>query len=127
MSLLKNGIYNNSVTTYTVVVCIGYSIDLIIYMLLTAGGVNLLLAYIASFLIGGTANVLLLRRFFAPGQFPIIKDVILSLSANGVIIIVGLIVFSLLVYWAAIPHLLAKVLSNVVSFIANYFTRRTFF
>ena len=115
------------VAKYFWIVCVGYAVDLGSYVAMTAIGVHLYVAYLVSFAIGTLCNVLLLRRFFAAGRFPFGRDLALSMASNGVVILLAMGIYIALMQLLGVHHVLAKVLSNGVSFLANYFVRRRYF
>jgi putative flippase GtrA len=115
------------VAKYFWIVCVGYGADLFSYVLMTEAGVPLYLAYLLSFAIGTLANVLLLRRFFAAGRHPFMKDLGLSLASNGAVILVAMGIYAALMHALGLHHVVAKVLSNGFSFAVNYLVRRRYF
>lgn len=115
------------VAKYFWIVCVGYAVDLGSYVAMTAIGVHLYVAYLVSFAIGTLCNVLLLRRFFAAGRFPFGRDLALSMASNGVVILLAMGIYIALMQLLGVHHVLAKVLSNGVSFLANYVVRRRYF
>jgi len=112
---------------YFWIVCVGYGVDLASYVGMTESGVPLYAAYLASFAIGTTCNVLLLRRFFAAGRHAFAKDLALSFASNGFFILLAMGLYAALMQLLGMHHVLAKVISNGFSFAANYQVRRTFF
>lgn len=118
---------SRSLGLYFGLICAGYATDLIAYMFLVDLGFNLYVAYLASFVVGTTCNVALLRRFFAAPRFSFGKDLTLTLGSNGLIVVLMLGLYTVLMKLLGMPHLLAKIVSNGVSFMLNYATRRRFF
>ena len=118
---------SNPLAQYFCIVCAGYAVDLGSYVAMTGMGVHLYIAYLVSFAIGTTCNVLLLRRFFAAGRFPFGRDLALSMASNGVVILLAMGIYIALMQLLGVHHVLAKVLSNGVSFLANYVVRRRYF
>ena len=94
---------------------------------MTGTGVHLYIAYLASFAIGTACNVLLLRRFFAAGRHSFEKDLALSMASNGVVILLAMGIYVALMQLLDVHHVIAKILSNGVSFLANYYVRRRYF
>jgi putative flippase GtrA len=115
------------ISRYFWIVCVGYAIDLASYVVMTQLGVHLYAAYLASFAVGCIANVLLLRRFFAAGRHPLARDVALSMTSNGVVILLAMGLYAALMHFAGLHHVAAKVLSNGASFLVNYRVRRSWF
>ncbi len=118
---------SKSLGLYFGLICIGYATDLIVYMFLVDFGFNLYAAYLASFAVGATCNVALLRRFFATPRHSFGKDLALTFGSNGLIVVLMLGLYMALMKLLGMPHLLAKVVSNGFSFVLNYTTRRAFF
>ena len=116
-----------SIATYFLLVCVGYAFDLGSYVGMTAAGVPLYAAYLASFVVGTACNVLLLRRFFAAGRHPLARDLALSMASNGFFILLAMGVYAALMQFAGVHHVIAKVISNGFSFAANYRVRRRYF
>jgi putative flippase GtrA len=112
---------------YFWIVCVGYGVDLAVYVGLVQWGVHLYAAFFASFLAGGTFNVLLLRRYFAAGRHPLAKDLLLTYAGTGIVIALAFGLYVALMNLLGMPHLLAKILSNGASFVVNYALRRKFF
>jgi putative flippase GtrA len=106
---------------------VGYAVDLGSYVGMTEAGLHLYLAYLASFAIGTTCNVFLLRRFFAAGRHAFGKDLALTMASNGLVILLAMVLYVGLMRLLGVHHVIAKVLSNGVSFLANYRVRRSFF
>lgn len=115
------------VALYFWVVCAGYAIDLACYVGLVALGVHLYIAFLASFVVGASCNVILLRRYFAAGRHSLRKDILLTLPSNGFSILLAMGLYIALMNLLNMPHLLAKILSNGVSFVMNYQIRKSFF
>jgi putative flippase GtrA len=115
------------IAKYFWIVCAGYAVDLGSYVAMTEAGVPLYAAYVLSFVIGTVCNVLLLRRFFAAGRLPLAQDLALSLASNGVVILLAMGVYAALMQLLGMHHVIAKVLSNALSFLVNYAVRRKFF
>jgi putative flippase GtrA len=112
---------------YFWLVCIGYGIDVASYIGLVNLGAHLYAAYVASFAIGTVCNVLLLRRYFAPGRHAFGKDLAATFASNGLVILLAMAVYIALMQLLNVHHLLAKILSNAGSFLANYYVRRRYF
>jgi putative flippase GtrA len=115
------------IAKYFWIVCAGYAVDLGSYVAMTALGVPLYAAYLASFAVGTTCNVLLLRRFFAAGRHPFGRDLALSMASNGFFILLAMGIYAALMEFLGVHHVLAKVLSNGFSFAMNYLVRRRYF
>jgi hypothetical protein len=116
-----------AISRYFWIVCVGYAMDLGSYVAMTNLGVHLYTAYLASFAVGCACNVLLLRRFFAAGRHPLAKDIALSMTSNGLVILLAMGVYAALMHLAGLHHVAAKVLSNGFSFFVNYRVRRSWF
>jgi len=118
---------SNPLAQYFCIVCAGYAADLGAYVAMTGMGVHLYIAYLASFAIGTACNVLLLRRFFAAGRHPFGKDLALSMASNGIVILLAMGIYIALMQLLGVHHVIAKILSNGVSFLVNYCVRRRYF
>ena len=112
---------------YFWIVCVGYAVDLGSYIGMTESGVPLYAAYVASFVVGTTCNVLLLRRLFAAGRHAFGKDLALTLASNGFVILLAMGIYAALMHLLGVHHVIAKVISNGFSFVANYTMRRKYF
>lgn len=115
------------VAKYFWIVCAGYAVDLASYVGMTEAGLHLYAAYLASFAIGTTCNVLLLRRFFAAGRHAFGKDLALSMASNGFFILLAMGIYAAFMQFLGMHHVLAKILSNGFSFAMNYLVRRRYF
>ena len=116
-----------SIARYFWLVCIGYGIDVASYVGLVQLGAHLYAAYVASFAVGTVCNVLLLRRFFAAGRHSFGKDLAATFASNGLVILLAMAVYIALMQLLGLHHLLAKILSNAGSFLANYYIRKRYF
>jgi putative flippase GtrA len=119
--------HSKSIARYFLLVCAGYAVDLASYVAMTQAGVPLYAAFLASFAVGTLCNVLLLRRFFAAGRHSFARDFALSLASNGLVILLAMGLYAALMEFLGLHHVLAKVLSNGVSFVVNYAVRRRWF
>jgi len=117
----------SSFARYFAIVCVGYGLDLASYVGMVELGVHLFAAYLASFFIGTVCNVILLRRFFAAGRHALAKDLALTTASNGLAILLAMGVYIALMNVLGVHHVIAKVLSNGLSFLANYVVRRRYF
>lgn len=115
------------IARYFWLVCVGYAIDLASYIGLVELGAHLYAAYVASFAVGTVCNVLLLRRFFAAGRHPFGKDLALTMASNGAAILLAMGIYIALMQLLGVHHVIAKILSNGVSFLVNYYVRRRYF
>jgi len=111
---------------YFWIVCVGYGLDLASYVVMVELGAHLYVAYLASFAVGTVCNVVLLRRFFAAGRHAFAKDLALTTASNGLAILLAMGIYIALMQLAGVHHVIAKVLSNGFSFLANYFVRRRY-
>ncbi len=118
---------SRSIGRYFWVACLGYAIDLSSYVGLVELGLHLYAAYLASFAVGTVCNVLLFRRFFAPGRHSLARDILLSLPSNGITILMAMGIYVALMQLLGVHHVLAKVLSNGCSFLVNYQVRKIWF
>ena len=126
MSSLKPAT-SRPIAQYFWIVCVGYAVDLGSYVGMAEMGLHLYLAYLVSFALGTACNVLLLRRYFAAGRHPFARDLALTMASNGVVILLAMGIYIALMQLLGVHHVIAKILSNGVSFLANYVVRRRFF
>ena len=126
MSSLKPAT-SRPIAQYFWIVCMGYAVDLGSYIGMAEAGLHLYLAYLASFALGTICNVLLLRRFFAAGRHPFGKDLALTMASNGIVILLAMGIYIALMQLLGVHHVIAKILSNGVSFLVNYYVRRRYF
>lgn len=115
------------IARYFWIVCAGYALDLGSYVVMVELGAHLYVAYVASFVIGTVCNVILLRRFFAAGRHAFGKDLALTLGSNGAAIVLAMGIYIALMQLLGVHHVIAKILSNGFSFLANYYVRRRYF
>lgn len=118
---------SRQVRIYFFLLCGGYAADLLCYLLLLDAGINSYAAYLLGFCVGTVCNVLLLRRYFAPGRHELLKDFMLTFAGNGATILGGLALYAALMRLGAITPVFAKVGSNAATFAVNYVVRRRFF
>lgn len=118
---------SRSIARYFWLACLGYAIDLSSYVGLVELGLHLYAAYLASFAVGTVCNVLLFRRFFAPGRHSLAKDLALSMTSNGIVVLLAMGIYIALMQLLGVHHVIAKVLSNGASFVANYQVRKSYF
>lgn len=113
---------------YFGVALIGFAVDFATYALVLHATGQLALAHILGFVVGGSINVLLIRSFVFPdSRFSLLKDVVLTLGANGLMMLCGLVLLWTLVHQMTIEPHLAKLGTNAITFALNYATRKLFF
>jgi putative flippase GtrA len=115
------------IARYFWIVCAGYALDLGSYVGMVELGAHLYVAYVASFFIGTVSTVILQRRFFAAGRHAFGKDLALTLASNGAAIVLAMGIYIALMQLLGVHHVIAKILSNGFSFLANYYVRRRYF
>ena len=113
---------------YLAVVILGYAIDFFIYSLFASSGHSIYLGHTLGFIVGGSINVILIRRFvFTTSRFTLVKDIFLSLGANGGMLVLGLGLLWLMTQRLSINLYYAKLATNGITFVINYLTRALFF
>lgn len=113
---------------YFAVALVGFAIDFVVYALVLNATQQLALAHVTGFVIGGSINVLLIRALvFQHSRFSLHKDIALTLSANGLMMLLGLALLWALVHLAGLEPHLAKLATNGTTFALNYVTRKLFF
>ena len=106
---------------------VGYLFDIAVFSSLIFIELDSIIAYIISFLFGTIVNVVLLRKYFMAAKFRILTDVLLTLAANSTVMLIGLGVFTISSYILGINVILSKILSNMLTFTVNYYTRKVYF
>lgn len=77
---------------------------------------------------GAAFNVLMIRRYvFQDSRFNFVTDLVLTLFANGFMLLVGMGLLWVMIENLALNPYLAKLIANGLTFILNYLTRATFF
>jgi len=112
---------------YFSIALIGYGIDVSIYLLLLKINLDAYSSYILALAVGLSFNVVLLRRFFKKGRFGLFKDIWLTLMANGVVLLFGFGFYAGLLAFFEIGPLLAKLISNSITFSLNFILRKKHF
>ena len=96
--------------------------------MLVVMGFSVYWANSAGFCVGSIINVILIRAFVFPdSRFRLVKDVLLTVAANGVMFGLGVGVLWILVDALHTNPYLAKLFTNGVTFFLNYATRAVFF
>ena len=91
-------------------------------------GVSVYWANAAGFCVGAIVNVILIRAFVFPdSRFRLGQDVLLTVSANGAMLGLGMGVLWILVDALQLNPYWAKLFTNGVTFVLNYVTRAAFF
>lgn len=125
--LLKKSLISKPTTIYISVMAVGYLFDIAVFSSLIFIELDSIIAYIISFLFGTIVNVVLLRKYFMAAKFRILTDVLLTLAANSTVMLIGLGVFTISSYILGINVILSKILSNMLTFTVNYYTRKVYF
>jgi putative flippase GtrA len=113
---------------YFVVAACGFCVDFSIYATFVAMGVSVYWANAAGFCVGAIVNVILIRAFVFPdSRFRLGQDVLLTVSANGAMLGLGMGVLWILVDALHLNPYWAKLFTNGVTFVLNYVTRAAFF
>lgn len=115
------------VSVYFFIALIGYGIDVTVYLLLLEANVDVYSAYLFALVVGLSLNVVLLRRFFKKGRFGFLKDIWLTIIANGVILLFGFGLYASLLAAFKVDPLVAKLISNSITFSINFILRKTHF
>lgn len=118
----------NRLLRYLAVVMGGYLIDFGIYSVFASSGQSIYLGHTVGFIVGGTINVILIRRFvFTESRFHLAKDVFLSLGTNGGMLVLGVALLWVLTQRLSVNPYYAKLATNGITFAINYVTRSIFF
>jgi putative flippase GtrA len=113
---------------YVGVAACGFSVDFLIYVALVSVSQQVYLGHVLGFVVGGIINVILIRQFvFSDSRFSLVKDIFLTLAANGAMLFLGMVVLWVLVNRFSINPYLSKIATNAVTFCLNYLTRFFFF
>ena len=113
---------------YCVIVASVFCIDFAIYSVLVLADYSIYFANIVAFLIGTLINVILIRRFaIASNRFELSIDLAISMAVYTAMMLFGLALLWLFVEGAGIDVFLSKLVSNGVTFLANYAIRLRFF
>ena len=113
---------------YCVIVALVFGIDFAIYSALVLADFSIYLANIVAFLVGTTINVLLIRRFvITRNRFELSTDLVVSMAVYTAMMLFGLGLLWLFVEGAGINVYAAKLVSNGITFLANYAVRLRFF
>jgi putative flippase GtrA len=112
---------------YFSVALIGYGVDISIYLMLLELNFDVYISFILALAIGLSVNVVLLRRFFKKGRFGILKDIWLTLVANGLVLVFGFGLYAGLMTFFEIGPLISKLVSNAVTFALNFILRKKIF
>lgn len=127
MSFLKVLIYKIPIRYFVIILC-GYCVDFSIYVVLVSVGVSVYWANAIGFCIGSAVNTILIRNFvFQESKFSLQADLQLSLVSNSMIFILGMMMLWVLIELSEMNSYGAKLLTNGVTFIANYLIRAFFF
>lgn len=113
---------------YFIVVIGGFTVDFFLYALLVSAGLSVYLANLLGFCLGAAFNVLMIRLYvFQDSRFNFVNDLLLTLLANGMMLLVGMGLLWVQIEKLAFDPYLAKLIANGLTFILNYLTRATFF
>ena len=117
----------SSIFIYTLIVILGYGIDLTCYVVLIHAGASYTFAYFLSFVVGATTNVILFRIFLNSRRHSLRNDVAATLLLNGAMIGLGYFLYIELIRTFQVQHIYSKIFTNTLTFALNYATRRLFF
>lgn len=127
MLLTKKLTFNN-ILKYLTTVTFGFLFDYAIYFFLVNNNISPYVANSVSFLSGAIFTVILLRVFvFKINQFPLFRDIFLTLSSNGSIYLVGMVILFCCINIFYLNPYLSKILVNSVTLFINYLIRLSFF
>lgn len=86
------------------------------------------IANVVGFFVGITINVTLIRKYvFRENKFSYKNDIALSIFANGATLGIGMMILWALVELIQINPYIAKIATNGITFMINYFVRLIFF
>ena len=123
--LLKNRIVSMK---YFMAVTVGFCLDLVLYALLVYFELAFYLAHAIAFIVGACITVLIIRHFvYTKSFFPLGADIALTLLGNGTVFLFGTGLLYVLIAILNFDHMLAKLLTNGITFCCNYVLRLTFF
>ena len=113
--------------SYFVIALTGYCLDLFIYLMLLSTFSDVYYSYVVALVMGLSFNVVLLRRFFKKGRFSLLKDIWLTLLANGFFLSLGFGLYAAMIALLGIAPLMSKLISSAITFGLNYMIRKTHF
>ncbi len=113
---------------YIAIMIVGFTCDLILFAILTSYEVSIIISGVASFVFGTFVNLVLLRSIlFHCSNLSFAKDLILTLLSNGLIFNIGLLLLWYMTSYLLYDAIVAKVFSNLLTFLSNYVIRIVFF
>lgn len=109
---------------YFLVVMVGFTADILIFLLLSALGLPILPANAVAFLIGFSINIALIRMIAFPGtSVPGHLDYIVSFTANFLVMFLGTLIIWTLKAQFGLSLLVAKVMANGCTLLTNFAIR----
>ena len=106
----------------------GFSLDFLIYAILFSIGISVYWSNAAGFCVGAIFNLILIRTFvFKESRFSLRRDLFLTVTLNGAMLGIGNALLLILIDIVQINPFWAKLFTNSLTFILNYFTRDVFF
>jgi putative flippase GtrA len=113
---------------YSAIMVVGFACDLILFAILTSYEISIIVSGVASFVFGTFVNLMLLRSvLFNCSNLSFAKDFILTLLSNGLIFNIGLLLLWYMTSYLLYDAIVAKVFSNLLTFLSNYVVRIVFF
>lgn len=123
---MKKLIFNSNIK-YSLVMILGFSLDFILYSFMIHNNIPYYFSNFISYMIGSFICVVLIRLFvFTSPRFKLFVDYLFTLMSNGSVFLFGFILLGILISFN-INAFLAKLISNLITFIVNMFIRKSFF
>ena len=123
---MKKLIFNSNFK-YSLVMGLGFALDIIIFYVLVNMNTSLYVANTFSYLFGSFFCVILIRKFvFTKPRFNLLKDYLFTIMSNGSVFLFGFLMLIILIS-LTFGELLSKLLSNIITFTINFFIRKAFF
>ena len=117
-----------SVSAYTGIIFIGFSLDFLLFTFLVKQNVSAYHAHAVGFLIGMTVNVILLRHFLdKQPRFNLFMDLGYTIAANGIVFLLGLAVLWIAIELIELNKVLSKVFSSAITVCINFIVRKSLF
>lgn len=123
---MKKLIFNSNIK-YTFVMLFGFALDFALYSFMIHKNIPYYFANFISYVIGSFVCVVLVRLFvFTSPKFELFVDYLFTLLSNGSVFLFGFVLLGTLISFE-LNALLAKLISNFITFIVNMLIRKSFF
>jgi putative flippase GtrA len=118
----------NHLVKYFLTVLLGFLFDFFIYFYLVYNKLSPYTSNSISFFLGAILTVILLRTFvFQKNNFSLLKDIILTLSSNGITYLIGMVILFCSINIFNFGPFFSKIIANGVTLLFNYIIRLSFF